>query len=155
MSEGFGSRFRTWLRRNRDDLIPFFVAAALTPVLVFVGGAHAGLPIIATLAIGTVTIGLPAYVLCGLPAFWLVLRDRPKSLWCRVLELTAVGAAANLATYPLYRPFLSHGDAALVVGLGFPAAMLAGIVFAFIHALTDRIWKKRARRSGAVTGGAP
>jgi hypothetical protein len=109
----------------------FLLAAVATPLAIGIGGAPLIVPPFAA------WWGLPAYLLLGVPAFWLTIKGFPTAVERRPL-LTFIRAAtvANLGTFPLYLagyPLLygSHGNPVDWATFGFAY----GLVFAPLHGL--------------------
>ncbi|MEL6478601.1 MAG: hypothetical protein AAFR17_14825 [Pseudomonadota bacterium] len=151
-------------RRNLDwDRAAFWTAALAAPFasVLAAGIAGVGVGLLFAVGIGGVWVGLafavpafviamPAYLLLGLPAFWMFLRRGVFSSAHIATRIALAGAFANLGTYPLYfiglvlngdSPVSASSNAAGAMLGGFTYGTLTSLLFAWIY------WGSMSRRA--------
>lgn len=115
----------------------FATSAVATPLLLGVGGAIFIVPAFAAY------FGIWAYIVLGLPLFWLAITWCPGAIARRdAAPFIVAGFVANLGTYPLYLLFpelsgassAEAGDWALFcAGFGLVFGPLNGLIFGWLY----------------------
>ena len=119
----------------------FVASGVATPLLLGVGGAIYIVPAFAAY------YGIWAYVILGLPMFWLTIRWFPAAIVRRnAMPFVVAGFVANLGTYPLYLLFPALGGASVGEASEWATFCAAfGLIFGWIY-MVGTAW--RDPRSG-------